>query len=110
MPVNSRNKGKVGERELAKELTQIFGVECRRGQQFSGIDGRDVVGLEGVHIECKRVEKLNIDNAMDQATRDCGDACPAVFHRRNGKPWIVSVKLEDLLRFAGQIVKIKEKQ
>lgn len=108
MPVNGRNKGKVGERELAKELSSIFGVECRRGQQFSGIDGRDVVGLEGIHIECKRVEKLNIYEATEQARRDAKDSIPAVFHRRNGKPWLVTVELSDLLRFAGQVLKIKE--
>ena len=50
---NSRAKGKAGERELAKKLRE-FGVDARRGQQYSGANGdADVVGLQGVHIECK---------------------------------------------------------
>ena len=43
----------------------------------------------------KRVETLNIDKAMEQAMRDCGRKKPAVFHRRNGKPWKVTMLLDD---------------
>jgi len=108
MATNGRNKGKVGERELAKELSAIFGVECRRGQQFSGIEGKDVVGLDGIHIECKRVEKLNIENAVEQAVRDAKEDCPAVFHRKNKGSWLVTVRLADLVRFAMNILENKQ--
>ena len=92
--MNSRNKGAEGERELAKKL-RSYGYEARRGQQFSGANGdADVVGLPGIHIECKRVEKLNIENAMEQSIRDAryGEK-PAVFHRKNGKQWLVTMTL-----------------
>ncbi len=47
--------------------------DCRRGQQYCGCSGAaDVVGLPGIHIECKRVERLNLHDAMDQAVRDAG--------------------------------------
>lgn len=47
------------ERELANLLKDRYGYDCRRGQQFCGSNGdADVVGLPGIHIECKRVEKL----------------------------------------------------
>lgn len=95
--INSRNKGKVGERELAEKLTAIFGVDCRRGQQFSGIEGQDVVGLPGVHVECKRVQSLNIEKATEQAKRDCADGTvPVVFHRKNNRPWLATVELDRL--------------
>ena len=42
--MNSREKGKRGERELAGKLKE-YGYECRRGQQYSGIDGEDVVRI-----------------------------------------------------------------
>ena len=59
--MNSRQKGKKGELELAKVL-RGYGYPARRGQQYSGANGdADVVGLPHVHIECKRVEALNID-------------------------------------------------
>jgi len=55
--MNSKRKGKRGELELAKKLKE-YGFSARRGQQYSGIGGDDVVGLDGVHIECKRAERL----------------------------------------------------
>lgn len=58
---NSRRKGASGERELAKKLRE-YGYEARRGQQYCGSNGdADVVGIPGIHIECKRVEALNIE-------------------------------------------------
>ena len=97
--MNSKNKGCRGERELADAL-RSYGYDTRRGQQFAGgIDSPDVIGLPGIHIECKRVEKLNIDNAMEQAIRDSeGKAMPAVFHRRNRRPWMVTMLLDDFMK------------
>ena len=94
----SRNKGKVGERELAAALRAEGFESARRGQQYSGSEtSADVVGLPGIHIECKRVERLNIYEAMEQAQRDAGESgeLPAVFHRRNRKPWLVTMPLSD---------------
>lgn len=72
------------------------GYNCRRGQQYSGIDGEDVVGLDYIHIECKRQQALNIDDALDQAKRDAKPGqLPAVFHRKNNKKWKVTMDIED---------------
>lgn len=97
--MNSRRKGKGGELELASILRE-HGYDAHRGQQYrGGGDSPDVTGLPGVHIECKRVERLDLDAAYEQATRDAAPGeVPAVFHRRNGKPWKVTVGLEDFLR------------
>ena len=68
----SRRKGKVGERECAAEMGELLGVEARRGVQFQGgPDSPDVV-LPGVnlHVECKRVERLKLWDAIDQAKAD----------------------------------------
>ena len=94
--MNSRAKGAAGERELAKKLRE-YGYECRRGQQFCGANGdADVIGLPGIHIECKRVERLNIDDAMLQAIRDRREGeFPAVFHRKNNGKWMVTMLLDD---------------
>lgn len=47
--MNSNNKGKNGERELATILRE-YGYDSRRGQQYCGSNGdADVVGLPGVH-------------------------------------------------------------
>lgn len=59
-----REKGKRGERELAGILRK-YGFDSRRGQQYSGANGdADVAGLPGIHVEVKRVERLNISEAM----------------------------------------------
>lgn len=94
--MNSRNKGANGERELAGIL-RSYGYAARRGQQYSGINGdADVVGLLGIHIECKRVEKLNIDNAIEQSIRDAKyGEMPTVIHRKNHKEWLVTMTLRD---------------
>ncbi len=93
--MNSRNKGAAGERELAGKLRD-YGYDARRGQQYSGAnDDADVVGLPGIHIECKRVERLDIDKAMEQARRDAREGeIPVVFHRKNGKPWKATMDFE----------------
>lgn len=96
MAINSNRKGKVGENELARILTG-HGYASRRGQQYAGANGDpDVVGLPYVHIECKRVERLNIEDAMAQAKHDKRDGeLPAVFHRKNRCEWLVTMRLED---------------
>ena len=94
--VNSRNKGKTGELEIASRLRE-YGYDCRRGQQFSGINGdADVVGLPHVHLEIKRVERLNLEDAMSQSKRDAREGeKPVVMHRKNRCEWLVTMRLDD---------------
>lgn len=96
MPINSRQKGAAGERELARKLRE-YGYEARRGQQFSGANGdADVLGLDGIHIECKRVERLNLEDAMAQSKHDAREGeIPVVMHRKNNCEWMVSIRLTD---------------
>ena len=98
MPVNSRSKGKRGELELA-EILRSHGWEARRGQQFKGgTDSPDVVtNMPGnFHVECKRVEAGSLYAWLEQSTRDAHhDASPVVMHKRNGKPWVAILTLEN---------------
>lgn len=97
--MNSREKGKAGELELAR-IIRKYGYTARRGQQFCGVNGdADVVGIPGLHIECKRVEKLNIHDAMQQAVRDAREGeIPVVMHRKNRTEWMATMRLEDWLQ------------
>ena len=95
-----RDKGARGERELANLLNK-YGYDCRRGQQYCGVNGdADVVGLPGIYIECKRIERLNIDAAMDQASSNASsiNLFPTVFHRKNGRGWLVTMRFEDWIQ------------
>ena len=98
--MNSKAKGRRGEQELASKLT-AYGFPSRRSQQYAGINGdADVVGLPWIHIECKRVEHLNLQEAYDQSRRDArDDEIPVVMHRKNNCKWLVTMSLEDWIDF-----------
>ena len=94
----SRNKGKRGEREAAAELNRIFGLEARRAQQYCGEAGdADLIGIEGIHVEVKRVERFHMHPALEQADSDrkAGET-PLVLTRQNGKGWVACCYLNDL--------------
>ena len=94
--MNSRQKGKVGEREFAALLRE-HGFDARRGQQFSGgADSPDVVSdaLAWLHVEVKRVQNLNLADACIQAEGDCGGKPWIVAHRRNHAPWLITMRAE----------------
>lgn len=96
---NSRAKGAAGERELANKL-KTLGLTARRGQQYCGANGdSDVLcdELSDFHLEVKRVEKLNIHDAMAQAVNDCKDKTPVVVHRKNRTAWVATLFLEDFI-------------
>ena len=102
----SKAKGKRGERECAAELGALLGCAARRGVQYQGgPDSPDVVleGL-GIHVECKRVERLDLYGAMRQAIDDAGDDVPIVWHRKNNEESVCIVQTSDLLRLAREIV------
>lgn len=100
MAINSRAKGANGERELAQYLRNKGHLEARRSAQYCGKtgDAPDIVGVDGLHIECKRVEQFRDDVSLQQAERDsrAGDL-PIVMYRRNGEEWKALTRLDTFL-------------
>lgn len=96
---NSRAKGAAGERELSALLRKNGFALALRGQQRSGLEQADVVGVPGVHFECKRVEALNVWAAHAQARRDSpAENLPVVAMRRNRDVrWLAVLDLEAFL-------------
>lgn len=94
--MNSKQKGSAGERELSNKLKE-YGFDTRRSQQYCGANGdSDVVGIDGLHIECKRVERLNVSDAMKQAVSDAKSGnVPVVMHRKNREEWLVTMRMSD---------------
>lgn len=95
--MNSRTKGKVGEREWAAWLRER-GFEARRGVQYQGgPESPDVVCPDLQYFfEVKRVENLNLGSAYAQAARDAKPGTvPVVAHRRNRGEWMVTMLAED---------------
>lgn len=96
----SRDKGKRGELLLARFLRE-HGYEARRTAQYCGStgDAADVIGLPGLHIECKFVERLDVRGALRQAIHDARPGkMPVVFHKRSREEWLVTLRAEDFMK------------
>jgi len=49
-----------------------------------------------VHVEVKRVERINVSKAMEQAVRDAKEnEMPVVAHRKNYEDWKITMLAED---------------
>lgn len=100
---SSKRKGKIGELEVAN-LLKAAGYNTHRSVQYCGAtgDAPDVV-VEGLplHIEVKRVERLNLKQAYQQAVHDSKangkNEIPVIFHRRSRQPWMVMLSANDFL-------------
>ena len=99
--MNSKQKGKRAELELSRKFKE-YGYDTRRSVQYNGRaeEGQaDLVGLPGIHVECKHVERLNIYDAISQAVRDAAAGIlPVVFHRKNHHEWLVTMRFTDWVR------------
>jgi Holliday junction resolvase len=97
--VNSKQKGARFEREIASKLRDYGYLDARRTAQYCGNtgDASDVIGLPGIHIECKHAEQFRIYDWMRQAIRDSSktDNKPAVFYRKNNAETLVCMRLND---------------
>lgn len=100
MPINSREKGARFERKLANILKDYGFENARRGQQFCGSNGdADVVGMDGIHIEAKNVQALNIFKAMEQSRRDAREnEVPVVMHTKDRQPILVTLDLDNFIK------------
>ena len=97
--MNSRAKGKRGELDFCRFLSE-HGYPARRGQQHAGgADSPDVICecMPDVHHEVKRTERLYLHEALDQAVRDAVTKLPVVWYRRNGYGWVAILRGEDML-------------
>ena len=95
----SQRKGRTGELEIVK-IFQAHGIDVRPGDPVSYGSTPDVVGVDGIHCEIKRTEKLRLTEWLERATRDSEkfhDGAPAIFHRKNRQPWLVTMALKDWL-------------
>ena len=93
--------------ELAQVL-QGYGYDVKPGRSQSYGAEPDVTGLPMIHCEVKRVERLNVSEAMQQAVRDAEkfhDGAPTLFHRRNREPWLVTMRLPDWMEMYQKVPK-----
>ena len=107
MGAMSRRKGATGEREVAS-LFRAAGFPCDRTPNSGGlfIPG-DVTGVDGLHVEVKRAERISILEWCRQAERDALLApealpTPLVVFRSSREPWRACLPLSDFLTLLGE--------
>ena len=98
---NNKRKGKNGELEASKALNAVLPhAKARRAQQYCGHEtAADLVceGLDGVMVEVKRRQQMNIHKVMKESQAHCTEAMlPLILHRKDGEEWLLTIRLEDL--------------
>jgi hypothetical protein len=96
----SRTKGAVFEREVVRLIREAGWTSARRTSDGRVQHGRgDVMGGPGgVHIECKRQERLNVPAAFQQIARDAAPTdIPVLIHRPSRCELMATLPLDELL-------------
>jgi hypothetical protein len=101
---SAREKGKCYERELGKEIEQRLGGRAWRSPSSGAMwyAKQDVVCtgniMQRFHIEAKRQERVNLEEAYGQALRGAGTGkVPIVVTRKSRDVSMVYMKWDDLL-------------
>lgn len=119
MTKSSKQKGDAFERELAAHINGKTGLSCFRaplsgGGHGLGFSTADILGTPMLHVEAKRVERLNFYEAIEQAERSINRTksqdMPIVVNRRNGMKTgdsVVALRLDDFLGFYAYYLRAK---
>lgn len=102
---SAQAKGRRGEIELALYLQDHGEPQARPGDPLSFGKQPDIVGVNGLHIECKRHEKLELNKWYEQAATDAErmqDGKPVVMFRQNRREWMIVLSLSDFLEIRGR--------
>lgn len=96
MSKSQRTKGAAGEREAAKLLADLLGVDPIKRRLEQTRDGGYDLDACGIAIEVKRTERVGLNAALRQVwlAKD-DDQLGAVMHRANGENWKVTMDLDD---------------
>lgn len=95
MGLMSKRKGRAGEQEAVRSLTEAFGdiaTFARNSMQAHGVavsgNQSDILTNLPYAFEVKRTEDFKPKPWIEQARRQVGTGClPVVMHRSNGEPW-----------------------
>lgn len=115
----SREKGRVGEREVVR-LARACGLEADRlaPLQAGRVPGAPDVALRAwpeLHVEVKRDERMSVDAMVRQSERDAAAfdgpaSVPVVAWRRNRQRWRADVPLEWLLRLLAELGDLRARE
>lgn len=99
MSATERRKGKTGELEAIKVIQAHGWPRAHRTSDGRTQAGRCDVGSgpQGVALEIKRVERLNVPQALRRLAEDAGPDIPILVHRPSRSPWMATLELTELL-------------
>lgn len=104
--INSRAKGKAGERELIGELKKLLPPEMTseltRNLDQTRDGGHDILGLDGWALEVKRYAQVlpaDLERFWEQTTEQARNngALPALCYRQDRRPWRAVIRMSDVL-------------
>ena len=101
---SAQAKGRRAEIELAEYLREHGLPDAQPGEPLNYGTQPDVTGVNGLHIECKRHEKLELNKWYKQAAEDAErmqDGRPVVVFRKNRQQWMIVLSLSDFLAIQG---------
>ena len=97
MGISQRRKGKNGELELFKLLSDHLGFIVKRNLDQTRGGGADSIDIPGWKVECKRVEKDAYNKWWAQAVDQCsGSDKPILFFRPSRQPWKAMLRISDI--------------
>ena len=97
MNINSRSKGKSGELECAKILSDELGVPVRRNLEQTALGGYDLLGIDGYAIEVKRAKAYS-NQWFEQALRQAIGRVPVLLYRLDRQSWKCEMRGGDLIK------------
>jgi hypothetical protein len=107
-PQSAKAKGRRLQQWVRDKLIEMLDVHPEDIESRSmGAGGEDLIMARAARskfphsIECKNVEKLNIWEAYEQASANCGDYEPIVIMKKNGKKPLVVVDAEYYIQLFG---------
>lgn len=107
-PSSAKAKGRRLQQWVRDKLIEMLDVHPEDIESRSmGAGGEDLIMARAARlkfphsIECKNVEKLNIWDAYEQASANCGDYQPIVVMKKNGKKPLVVVDAEYYISLFG---------
>lgn len=105
---SAKAKGRRLQQWVRDKLIECLNIHPEDIESRSmGAGGEDLIMARAARlkfphsIECKNVEKLNIWEAYEQASANCGDYEPIVIMKKNGKKPLVVVDAEYYIQLFG---------
>jgi len=111
--LNSQQKGKRFEREIAKRFSDFFDCNVRRTPCSGGLDIkgdlRNLSGaLESYVFECKHQENIGIWKCLEQTASEAGHKIGVLIFKRNRSKEYACLELQDWMNLVKELEELRK--